>query len=620
MRELLTRLKNLRFAPGVIALVCCVAPLTPLQAAESPALSAIPDVRILFEVSNAMQSADPGQVRAEAASMLVRMLPDDGRGGIWVYGDHVSSLVDHGRTDVFWKRLATVQSRELVSQGETVDLGAALLTAAWDADEESNLQRHIIIIGSGRYQSGDAAADVTKRDQLLNDTANKFAAAGIHVHSVVLPGVGDSGVLRPLAERTGGLYIKVRNVAELGKAFETLLDRTAMPPLLSVKDGAFLVEPGLAEITMWRSGDEADLELVDPAGVLHTRASPGESVHWHDARGYDVVTIVDPEPGRWHFKGESSARVFAVGDLALKVAEVPATLFPGFANHIDFMLFAGAEAVTDPSFLSMTRADAELVGEGASLPLFVESLPDGVFRIRLTDEVDGGSWKLNISLTGPTFAREVSIPFVLANPVEVSVRQDGKNLVAFAEFADASVDYGSLKATVHVRKPPSVRQSFPATPFPGGLWQIVVPDSEGELEMALSFYGRYQNQTPFELHTEALQVVSPLAAEQFFRFDAKGRALKSRLPASTTDVHETSDTPDLKPLEATASESPGGGEHAAVGTTVSSEPEPALPIWFVAAASVLNLLVAVGLGWFLSRRQLPKDLVNWLEERKPEPA
>jgi len=581
-------------------------------------VSVVPDVRILFEVSKAAEAADPDQVRGEAASLLVKMLPDDGRGGIWVYGDHVSRLVDHGRTDIFWKRLAIVHTRSFEPQGEVVDLGTALATVAWDADEETRLQRHIIVVGSGRFNSGDAAADVTRRDQLLNDTANKFAGAGIHVHAVVLPGAGDSGVLRPLAQRTGGLYIKVRTVADLDKAFETLLRRTATPPLLRVKKGAFMVEPGLAEMTLWRGGDEADIELIDPSGILHTRALPGAGVHWHDARGYDVVTVVEPEPGRWHFKGESSARVYALGELALRVAEVPAMLFPGHFNHVDFMLFAGAEAVTDESFLGMTRADAKLIGEGETLPLFVERLPDGIFRIRLTDAVSGGKWTLDIGLDGPTFAREVSIPFVLANPLEVSVRQDGKDLVAFARFANASVDPRSLKSTVQVRGPAQARQSIPATPFPGGLWQIVIPDAKGDVEIALSFYGRYQNQNLFELHTEALKVVAPLAAEQVFRFDAKGKALAKKVPAPETDDLTPSVASRSAAGEADAIGSPGSDLPVAKVAEISDEPE--LPIWFVAAASVLNLLVAVGLGWFLSRPRLPEELATWLDERKPQPV
>ncbi len=627
MRKWLSLLKTLNIAPGVLALVYLVAMFVPAHAAQSPLVSAVPDVRLLFEVSNAASTADPEQVRGEAASLLVKLLPDDGRGGVWVYGDHVSRLVDHGRTDIFWKRLAIVHTRSLESQGDTVDLGAALAAAAWDADEDTRLQRHIIVVGSGRFSSGDTAADVSRRDQLLNTTASQFAAAGIHVHAVVLPGASDSGVLRPLAERTGGLYLKVRSITDLHKAFENLLNRTAAPPLLRVREGAFMVEPGLGEMTLWRSGDEPDLELIDPSGILHTRTLPGANVHWHDARGYDVVTIVEPEAGRWQFKGESSARVYAFGELALRVAEVPATLFPGYFNQVDFMLFAGAEAITDESFLGMTRADARLVGEAGSLPLFVERLPAGIFRIRLTDAISGGNWTLEVGLDGPTFSREVSIPFVLANPVEVSVLQDGKDLVAFAKFANASVDPRSLQATVQVRVDSGARQSFPGTPFPGGLWQIVVPDtvlqdSGSDVEIAFSFFGRYQNQSPFELHTEALKVVAPLAAEQTFRFDAKGRALeiKAATPGGV-DPRASVPSSSVSGAESGAADAHNTpANELAVARSADVPQESELPIWFVAAASVLNLLVAVGLGWFLSRPRIPLELQAWIDENTPQPA
>jgi hypothetical protein len=623
MRELLTCFNYLRSAQGVITLICCVVAWVPVHAAPPQVALRVPDVRILLEVSNAAQAADPGQVRGEATSLLASLLPDNGRGGIWVYGDYVSSLVEYGQTDLFWKRLAIVHTRELDSQGEHVDLAAGLMAAAWDADKDSKRQRHIIVVGSGRFQSGGVAADIEQRDQLLNTMARKFAAVGIHIHVVVLPGTGDSQLLRPLAEQTGGLYIKAGTAADLGRAFENLLDRTAAPPSLRVEGGAFTVEPGLAEMTMMRRGDEPDLELVDPSGILRTRASPGANVHWHDARGYDVMTIVKPQPGRWHFRSEIDTRVFALGDLAIQVGDVPATVLPGHFNHVDFMLFVGADAVTDESFLALTRADAELIGETESVPLFVERVSGGIFRVRFSDAINGGHWKLNIGLAGPTFARQVSIPFVLANPVEVILRQEGSDLAVFAEFADASVDHGSLTSTFQVTRTSGEDYSLPATKFPGGLWQIVIPDADtkGEIDIALNFFGRYQNQTPFVLHTDAFKVETPLKTEQFFRFDAKGNALKSRntvaksaQPNATPAVHSPSHESD-------AAGGREGKKSASNGEGVASpRHEQELPIWFVASASILNLLVAVGLGWFLSRRRIPQALQDWLDQQQPEAA
>ena len=628
MRELLTCFKCLRSVQGVVALICCIAAWAPAHATETLVASRVPDVRILLEASNAAQTADSGQVRGEATSLLANLLPNDGRGGIWVYGDHVSRLVQYGRTDLFWKRLATVHTRELVSQGEDVDLAAALMAAAWDADEGSKRQRHIIVVGSGRFQSGAVATDAKQRDQLLASMARKFSGVGIHIHVVVLPGTGDSPLLRPLAEQTGGLYIKAGSSADLGRAFETLLDRTTSPPQLLVEGGAFTVEPGLTEMTMVRRGDEPDLELVDPSGILRTRASPGANVQWHDGRGYDVMTVVEPQPGRWHFKSKTETRVFALGELALQVGDVPATMLPGHFNHVDFMLFAGAHAVTDESFLVLARADAELIGETESVPLFVERVPGGVFRIRFSDTINAGHWKLNVGLAGPTFSRQVSIPFVLANPVEVILRQDGKDLVAFAEFTDASVDFGSLTSTFQVRatsgEGPSVEgHSLPAIRYPGGLWKVVIPDADakGEIAIALNFFGRYQNQTSFVLHTEFFNVETPVEAERVFRFDTKGKALEGRKPAENSVQHKPAAGVHSSSDEPSATGDSGGAKSKSKAETVATVPHEAeLPIWFVAAASVLNLLVAIGLGWFLSRKQIPQVLQDWLDQQQPEPA
>ena len=597
----------------------------------------LPDVRILVDVSRSAVVADPDGLRGAAAASLARLLPEAGRGGIWVYDDTVSSLVEHGTTDRFWKQLVTLKTRSLEARSELSNLDAALRAATWDVAQGSELRRHVIVVGGGRQDTGDVEADAAVREQLLKNTVRQLETAGIRVHAVVLPGDTDSGLLRTIAERTKGLFAKVGSTADLGQAFETLLHRTATPPTLPVVNGGFLVEPGLEELTLWREGNEADLLLKDPAGQSLSRAAPGKGVRWHDARGYDVLTIDRPIPGRWQFEPGQSARVFALGQLALRVTDVPATLLPGFFNQVEFMLFAGVEAVKDDTFLATVEAEAELVGETQSVPQAVERLPGGVFRVGISDTVEGGAWTLEIRLSGMTFAREASIPFVLANPVRVWVRQVGADLVMYAELADASVDYATLAASSLVRMPPAPRQRVVAEPFPGGLWRFKVPDVRGNVEIGLNFSGRYRNQSPFELHTEVLKVTVPLAAEKVFRFDTKGKAIEGLEVVAAPKPAVT--TAPGKPGPTTTAQAPDGdavtdagpaaaeGEHATAGstgesTTVALAPERELPLWFAAAASVMNLLIAVGIGWFLSRRRLPEALQVWLDERAAaeEPA
>ncbi|MCP5183655.1 MAG: hypothetical protein H6993_06805 [Pseudomonadales bacterium] len=584
--------------------------------AESLTAPKLPDVRLLFDVSADVQALDVDNLRAEAASLLLRLMPDDGRGGIWVYGDSVGRLVRHGQSDLLWKRLASIHVRGLEARGRRSDLPAALAAATWDLAEKSTFARHLIIVSDGRLKVGNDSANFSAWDDILNRLQPRLSEGGFVVHAVVLPGSSDAGLLRQLVSRTGGMFLPLTSVGQLGRQFEKLVQRTANPPTLPVVDGTFTVEPGLREMTLWRAGDDPDIELVDPAGDRHTRAAPGVAVRWHDARGYDVLSIADPLPGKWHFRGDSAAAVYAYGDTALRVSDIPATLFPGLLNHVDFMLFDGADAVTDPTFLAMFEAKAELVGEQQTYPLFVERREGGVFQVALADNFDGGSYQLQVSLAGPTFARSASVPFELANPVRIKVEQDGRDVVAYAALSDPSVDYSSLTVAAQVRVPPGARRLIPARSYPGGLWQVRVPAPNGLVEIAVSFYGHYQNQSPFQLHTQALSATAPLAEGKVFRFDIKGKALPDFEPLVLPEPEPEPEPalPAALPVVASAADAPAGEDALPVAA-----PERTLPGWFAGVAAGLNFAVALAFGWFLSRRRVPEALAEWLSAREPEP-
>ena len=88
------------------ALLCAFV-LALSAAAQAQLNVAPPDVRLLLDVSGSMRAHDPANLRSDAVSLLVRTLPDEGRGGIWVFANTAVEVVEHGTTDLFWKRKVT---------------------------------------------------------------------------------------------------------------------------------------------------------------------------------------------------------------------------------------------------------------------------------------------------------------------------------------------------------------------------------------------------------------------------------------------------------------------------------------------------------------------------------
>ena len=481
------------------------------------------DVRLLLDSSSQAGRLDPENSRAEVAALLINALPSTSRAGIWAYGEQGTEVIGHGSTDVIWKRDALLATRSLAAEGNQRGFVEALQDASWDVAETSKFDRHLIIVSAGAAAS--AAESNSGQSILIENFADEFATNNMSVRVVVLPGGTMDPLIRLLAVRTGGMLVEAESIQALSGFFNRLTQDTSRPPTIPVDECGFTVEPGLREISVRIDGDDPRLVLVDPDGRSHTRPKPGDRMSWHDARGFDVITIKRPRPGRWEIRGGEDASIIAWGDLALRIEKVPAKLYPGNTNPINFMLFDGDRAIGDPHFQDIAKASARLVGDGEHIPLHVGAHKGGVYQVEMVRGAPVGDYVIEVRIEGPTFARKAAIPFELIHPVKVHVAQRGKDVVAWLEVIDSSLDYESLKVAAQYRMPPNPRTLVPAQKMPGGFWQLTVPKAVDDVENAWSIFGRYQNQKKFELHTEPRRVAVPLEAEVVFGFDAQGEAI-----------------------------------------------------------------------------------------------
>lgn len=560
-----------------------------------------PDIRILLDASGEAMRLDPENARAVAIGLMVRALPEGSMGGIWSYGTLADERLGHGRVDEAWKRAAQLATLALVPEGGQEGFTEALQAATWDFADGSGYERHVVIVSAGDAAAGESGEAASL---LLENFAGQFAAADICAHVIVLPGGGGTSHLRQLAGRTGGMYLEAASMEDLGTLFGRIIDFTTLPPAIPLDGGTFTVDPGVRELSLRIAGDDPGRILVDPDGKVHSRPKPGGRVRWHDARGFDLVTIKRPRPGRWELKGGEDATVFAWGDLALRVEKVPAVLFPGTSNSVDFMLFDGDQPVKDDHFHELATASARLVGEGEDVPLHVSALEHGLYRVEMVNEAPPGRYALEIRVEGPTFARKATVPFELNHPVKVHMAQRGKDVLAWLELSDSTVDYDSLKVAVQYRIPPDPHTMAPARRMPGGIWQLTVPNAIDAVEIAWSVSGRYQNQKKFELHTEPQRVEVPVEAEVVTGFDSTGHAVDDRdntrhlLPDAAREKSHNGDTASAPSLRT----------------------EPEVPLWFAIVIAVLNIGLAGGGAWFVLRRTPNPDLQAWLEARAPAPA
>ena len=620
----LTHAKVLAWCLLLLATFSAIAPKA--LAADTNSVSATDpqapvDIRIMVDVSGSVQRHDPQGARFDALRLLLRLLPRDGLAGIWSFAGRVSEVVPHAQSDLFWQRDATIRVQGLSRvAGERSDLAAALLAGSFD-QARSGGARHIILLTDGVFDlASDAVDNRAARQRLLTQTLPKLKTAGYRVHTLALSEQGDLNLLRQLSALTDGLHSQVNDLDALEKALTRMLDLAAQTQRLPVARNEFVVEPGLREVLLWRGGGDWNLTLIRPDGQRVTRATPSTAVRWFDAKTYDVISITEPMPGRWRFADvaadSAAGEVLAYSELRVVAESVPPTLLPGRMQWVDFDLQHGTDLLRQGPLNDLLQPSAALQNNEGERPLYVERLASGSFRAHLLELHETGDHLLKLTLEGPTFARQLNVPFTVTHPVRVELapRADGAGVDVLTSVHQASLDFDSLRVAAQLRRPPAPRRLVPAQKLPGGLWQIAVEGSEGIFEVALILKGNYLNNKSFSLKTKPI-TASLNGAARSYSFGVQGRPVE-RPPETVQGSSGRSDAEiaDGQPSSADSTQS------AAQSPAAAPEPQPELllPYWFVGVIAGVNLLLVGGLWWLLARAALPHALSEALAARRAQ--
>ena len=167
---------------------------TPALAASStdvgsPSDGALADVRFVVDVSASMGTSYPQNRRVQALSALLRLLPDDGYGGIWTFGKYVNMLVKYSQTNDLWQEVAVAHAAELGAIGVRANLFEAIEEASWDRSRDVNRQRHLVLLTDGRVDISDAESEnAAEESRLLQTLMPKLVAAGFRIHTLAAAG------------------------------------------------------------------------------------------------------------------------------------------------------------------------------------------------------------------------------------------------------------------------------------------------------------------------------------------------------------------------------------------------------------------------------------------------
>ncbi|GAB4356077.1 MAG: hypothetical protein Kow006_22900 [Gammaproteobacteria bacterium] len=390
----------------------------PTQAAV--AVEQIQDIRVLIDISGSMKKSDPGNLRAPALRMLTGLLPTGSLAGVWTFGKWTNMLVPHGRVDAKWKDLARRESDQINSVALFTDIGQVVEAASRSWKGEAGDQRRVmVLLTDGRVDiSKDEAKNVAARTHLLGPLLKRLKEKQVRLYPIGLSDGVDRELLERLAKETGGLFQTARSADDLYRIFLRILEGSGKANTLPIREGGFLVDASVRElnIVVFRAQPEQRIALRDPKGSELARGKLPGNVRWHEEAGYAVVTIPDPQAGRWRIvtAAHPDNRVFVVSDLRLEAGGLPETLVAGEEVNLQLGINDGDKPLTDGRLLAVIAGQVAVEHENGGEAVFPLQLlsREGEIRApqlggRVVLPFEEGLASLLFTAEGPTFHRSV---------------------------------------------------------------------------------------------------------------------------------------------------------------------------------------------------------------------
>jgi len=314
-------------------LLAALLPTRPLQA--QTALGPQPDLRLLIDISGSMKQSDPDNLRGPALELIVRLLPEGARAGVWIFGEEVEQIVPHATVNAAWRAQALQAVAKIDNSGQRTHIPAALAAATYDIGSLSSAWRtSIVLLTDGKVDIAPSPmANAAAARDLLARTAPDLGALGIPVHTIALSDEADWTFLRALAESTAGIAEKAQTAGELTGIFVQSLEIVAPSARVPVVGNLFLIDDSVEQFTalVFHEQPDAAATLTSPSGSAYRPDASREGVEWFSSNQFTLVTVTAPERGAWTLSVPDGARsrVSVISNLQLEVDPLPNSLPAG---------------------------------------------------------------------------------------------------------------------------------------------------------------------------------------------------------------------------------------------------------------------------------------------------
>jgi uncharacterized protein (TIGR03503 family) len=395
----------------ILMILVMILPLRQVSATTEETSS---DVRILIDVSGSMKKNDPNNLRAPALRLVLGLLPDDSKAGVWTFAKYVNMLVPIRDVNDAWKKEAERQSNQIHSYGLFTNIEKALEKATKSHKvTDPKVRRSVILLSDGLVDVA-AGEEISKqsRQRILDNIVPRLKNAGVAVHTIALSSTADHELLRAISIATDGWYEQVDTTDELQRVFLHLFEKAAQRDTVPLTDNNFKIDDSVSEMTLlvFRREDSRDTEFILPDHSRLKNDGLLGNVRWHHEDSYDLVTIDQPLSGDWKIDADLDPdnRVMVVTDLKLTTTDLPNNILIGETFDFQTSLTEKDEIIVRQDFLNLVNAELKEENEvsDGSITDLNATQQQGVYLSHIGELFQPGRNDVVVTMTSATFERQ----------------------------------------------------------------------------------------------------------------------------------------------------------------------------------------------------------------------
>jgi len=565
----------------------------------------VSDVRVLIDVSGSMKKNDPHNLRSPAIKMLVGLMPENTKSGIWTFGRYVNMQVKLGKVDKTWKQKAMLEANKIHSRGLFTNIEEAVkkATADWQTPDP-RYDRHLILLTDGVVDIGkDARLNEQSRRRLLHDILPRLESADATVHSIALSKNTDEELLNALSGSTKGSFVQVDKAEELQRVFFKIFEKSVKPDTLPIEENKFTVDKHVSDITVliFLAKGSPATKLKLPDGQIWSEKKHPQVVNWHHDSGYDLITIKGPAAGEWALEArvDPDNRVMIVTNLRMKVDKLPNTIMLGDEFNVRARLLEEGKIVTNKNLLAKTNFDMkridkqdhvhsiELLDDGSS-PDVIKS--DGVYSAKFDSPEAAGDYDISIRAKSLTFKRAIRHTLqVYDSPANIIISQSAHDKPFIINIVPHVGLIRPDSISMQVSLPDA--STVPVKQVDDLAWSVEIPNKFSNQKFKLVLAGTRYSDSPVKMEFE--QILSVTDKSQSLALKIKPR--EDSKPVETKKEEAKEENPKEEHHD-------DGSEHVSTETTTGHDEAEEFN-WGIVLGLVIGVnALLIGGGWFGYRK------------------